>query len=285
MPANVTLVIGTQKVSDEQLPSQFARFVEAEAWRELPRMSLVSIESWLRAQLDAGRFELDSARHPSAGDLVELASAFQAVTGSHPLVLTYAFEALVRRHRVLEPSTVRSNALAPDGDIRKYYDMLWHQLPNHAKDALHLLADTGFIWPPLGLETCLGTEAGELSPAIGHLLHNSEAGQVAFHGSLYAFVREIREHAERVQELLPRVVAWLQNEAPSFHRWGWQWLYEARAGDPRNLLARPFEAHSTMSKQAIDSDKVRQGLKHILLGPAELYEALRSKWASRSESI
>jgi type I restriction enzyme R subunit len=40
-----------------------------------------------------------------------------------------------------------------------------------------------------------------------------------------------------------------------------------------NAIMDAFEAHSTMSKQAIDSDKVRQGLKHILLGPAELYEA------------
>lgn len=238
VPVNVTLVIGTQKVSDEQLPAQFDRFVEAYAWRELPRMSLVSIENWLRAQLDAGRFELESARRPAADGVVALARAFQGVTGSHPLVLTYAFEALLRQHRVLEPSMVSSNALAPDGDIRKYYGMLWQQLSNHAKEALHLLADTGFIWPPLGLETCLGTEPGELSRAIGHLLHNSEAGQVAFHGSLYAFVREITEHAGRVRALLPKVVAWLQNQAPTFHRWGWQWLYEARAGDPRNLLTR-----------------------------------------------
>lgn len=238
VPDNVTLVIGTQKVSEEQLPSQLGRFVHASAWRELPRMSLVAIESWLRAQLEAGRFELSSGEDPVADALVGFARAFQDVTGSHPLVLTYAFEALVRQYRVLEPSVVRSNALAPDGDISKYYGMLWHQLPHHAKDALHLLADTGFIWPPLGLETCLGTGAGDLSPAIGHLLHNSEAGQVAFHGSLYSFVRDIAEHAERVRVLLPKVVAWLQTQAPMFHRWGWQWLYEARAGDPRNLLDR-----------------------------------------------
>ena len=36
-----------------------------------------------------------------------------------------------------------------------------------------------------------------------------------------------------------------------------------------------LDAHQTMSKQALDSDKVRAGLKSILLGPAELYEALR----------
>ena len=282
VPANVTLVIGTQKVSDEQLPSQFTRFVDADAWREIPRMSLVSIESWLRAQLDAGRFELESARRPDADCLVGLARAFQNVTGSHPLVLTYAFEALLRQHRVLEPSTVRSIALAPDGDIRKYYGMLWQQLPNQARDALHLLADTGFIWPPLGLETCLGTEPDELSPAIGHLLHNSEAGQVAFHGSLYAFVREITGHAGRLQILLPKVVAWLQNQAPRFHRWGWQWLYEARAGDPRNLLARPdrnwvIESLAT----AYPRDQVEAILgraEEIAFGNGDFAHAIRMRW-------
>jgi type I restriction enzyme R subunit len=32
-----------------------------------------------------------------------------------------------------------------------------------------------------------------------------------------------------------------------------------------------------MSKQAIDSERVRDGLKDVLLGPAHLYEALREK--------
>lgn len=38
-----------------------------------------------------------------------------------------------------------------------------------------------------------------------------------------------------------------------------------------------FEAHTTMSKQALDSERVRDGLKDILLGPAQLYEALRAR--------
>ena len=32
-----------------------------------------------------------------------------------------------------------------------------------------------------------------------------------------------------------------------------------------------------MSKQALDSEKVRDGLRDILLGPAQLYEALRGR--------
>jgi type I restriction enzyme, R subunit len=36
-------------------------------------------------------------------------------------------------------------------------------------------------------------------------------------------------------------------------------------------------AHSTMSKQALESERVRSGLKDVLLGPAQLYEALRAR--------
>lgn len=38
-----------------------------------------------------------------------------------------------------------------------------------------------------------------------------------------------------------------------------------------------FEAHQSMSTQALGSERVRQGLRDILLGPAQLYEALRAR--------
>ncbi len=44
-----------------------------------------------------------------------------------------------------------------------------------------------------------------------------------------------------------------------------------------NAIIDTLSAHTAMSKQALDSEKVRSGLKDVLLGPAELYEALRSK--------
>jgi type I restriction enzyme R subunit len=44
-----------------------------------------------------------------------------------------------------------------------------------------------------------------------------------------------------------------------------------------NAIMDALSAHSAMSKQALDSERVRDGLKDVLLGPAELYEALRSR--------
>jgi len=48
------------------------------------------------------------------------------------------------------------------------------------------------------------------------------------------------------------------------------------ANEILNAVMDALTAHTTMSKQALDSERVRTGLKDILLGPAQLYEALRA---------
>jgi len=52
-----------------------------------------------------------------------------------------------------------------------------------------------------------------------------------------------------------------------------------------NAIIDAFAAHSVMSKQALDSERVRSGLKDVLLGPAQLYEALRARGDSASGQI
>lgn len=44
-----------------------------------------------------------------------------------------------------------------------------------------------------------------------------------------------------------------------------------------NAIMDAFAANSSMSKQALDSKRVQAGLKEILLGPAQLYEALKER--------
>src|SRR4051812_13396400 len=48
-----------------------------------------------------------------------------------------------------------------------------------------------------------------------------------------------------------------------------------------NAVMDAFAANSSLSKQALESEKVRTGLKEILLGPARLYEALREQNVTR----
>jgi type I restriction enzyme, R subunit len=42
-----------------------------------------------------------------------------------------------------------------------------------------------------------------------------------------------------------------------------------------------FEAHQTMSSQALGSERVRDGLRDILPGPAQLWETLRGRAQQR----
>ena len=42
-----------------------------------------------------------------------------------------------------------------------------------------------------------------------------------------------------------------------------------------NALIGALDAHTAMSTQALESQAVREGLKDVLLGPAQLYETLR----------
>lgn len=44
-----------------------------------------------------------------------------------------------------------------------------------------------------------------------------------------------------------------------------------------NAIIDALAAHTTMSKQALDSEIVRAGLKDVLLGPGQLYETLRAR--------
>ncbi|MES2299481.1 MAG: DEAD/DEAH box helicase family protein [Pseudomonadota bacterium] len=44
-----------------------------------------------------------------------------------------------------------------------------------------------------------------------------------------------------------------------------------------NAIMDALEAHTSMSTQALDSQRVRDGLKDTLLGPAQLYESLRAR--------
>ena len=46
-----------------------------------------------------------------------------------------------------------------------------------------------------------------------------------------------------------------------------------------DAIIEAFETHAAMSKQALESDVVRAGLKDALMGPGQLYEELRSKVA------
>ncbi|MBI3246072.1 MAG: NACHT domain-containing protein [Deltaproteobacteria bacterium] len=233
LPPNVSLIVGTQRVTDEQLPGKLLTIANDDDWIEIPRMDEVAVHRWV-VQQDKARpliLRFDPTPQRRAEIIDEIASAFFNISQGHPLHLIYAYEGLIRAGRSTSMKEIELLPPCPDGDIRVYYQGLWVRLSADAKNALHMLAGSDFFWPSLGIRQVLGDFS-----EIDHLLEPRNVGMVPFHSSIFAWVRERADHAETYRALLPKIINWLANDAPEYWRWGWLWLARAQAGDFKDLL-------------------------------------------------
>jgi hypothetical protein len=231
---NVTLIVGTQRVEDQQLPGRLLTFAAEPDWIEIPRMDQVAVRHWIQTQ-DAARplvlkFDLTGDRR--AEEIEGVAAAMFKLSQGHPLYLIYAYEGLVRTGKPVSTDDIEALPICPDGDIRTYYKSLWVRLSPQAKSILHMLAGTRFFWPSSGIRQCIG-DYGE----IDFLLEPRNSGMIPFHASIFAWIRERDDHAESYAALLPKIALWLENDSPEFWRWGWLWLVKAESGKPEDLLA------------------------------------------------
>ena len=239
-PPNVTLLVGSQKVSDEKLPFRLIQESNANDWIQVPAMGEASVQAWVVGQHEAGRVSLPSSdlRHQQESEyLGELGAAFFEISSGHPLHLIYSFEELVRRGAVFTPDEIRALPECPDGDIQKYYAGLWGRLDAKAKQIVHLIAGSDFHWPPPGIRRCIGP-----TDDIDHLLEHRRSGLIPFHGSILSFARDDPNHQASFASMLPRIISWLEHDADEYRRWGWLWLMEAKNGNYSQLLEKTTRA-------------------------------------------
>ncbi|MYB27409.1 MAG: NACHT domain-containing protein [Candidatus Dadabacteria bacterium] len=236
VPPNVHLVIGTQKVSQNQLPHRLIQHAEDDDWIEIPPMDEQAVRKWVIGQREADRlrfpdnFELfQPERKQELIDNISL--AFFEISQGHPLHLIYSFEALVGRGVIFTPEEIRLLPTCPEGDIRKYYKGLWSRLSAEGRQIIHLIAGSDFHWPQSGIIQCVGP-----IEEINHLLEYRRSDVVPFHGSIIAYAKERFDHEETFQAILPKVINWLEQDAPEYWRWGWLWLMRAKQGDYADLL-------------------------------------------------
>ena len=244
---NVSIIVGTQKVANDKLPTRLLKKITKKDWIEIPAMDEFSVQSWIKQQYAAKRLRLRKSGFGGtvALELGKIGTAFFKISAGHPLHLIYSFETLVKGGGCIDAEEVSLLPACPDGDINNYYQLLWTKLPDTARDIMHLIAGSDFCWPFDGIVKNFGQLDG-----IGFLLEHRRIGLVPFHGSILAFVREMPEHKPRFLALLPRVLKWLTKDAPSYLRWGWLWLMKAKAGDAKPLLKEATRQWVINSMQA-----------------------------------
>lgn len=241
LPANLALIVGTQRVADDQLPSRLLLNATPSDWIEIPRMDEVAVRHWLETQ-DRSRSIAVRRNDRRAEEIDKISAALFKISQGHPLHLIYAFEGLIRSGEPVDEDIVLALPRCPDGDIRTYYKGLWIRIAERSRAVLHALAGSDFFWPSAGIRQCIG-EFGE----IAFLLEPHNSGMMPFHGSIFAWVRERDDHRESYEVLLPKIVPWLEKDAPEYWRWGWLWLTQARAGNTTPLLTGTTRAWAVNS--------------------------------------
>lgn len=232
LPEHVSLVVGTQRVPDEQLPKKLIVMARQQDWIEIPPMEEPAVSAWVKAQDSVKRLVLNTANPSHHAEVLDaVAASFFRISGGHPLHLIFAFESLVRTNQSISVDDVDRLPPCPDGDIRKYYALLWLGLSVKAKEILTALGGSDFHWPASGVRMCFGS-----FEEVDFLLENRHSGLVPFHASIFAYVRERSDHPARYATLLPRIINWLENDADDFWRWGWLWLAKSSAGDSDDLV-------------------------------------------------
>ena len=242
LPTNVRLVVGTQKIAREHLPASLLKALPTDHWTELPLMSQAAVHCWLSFQDKAGRLNVEVVGRQTHDQVVRaVANAFHDISQGLPLHLIYSFEAIARTGNAVTAEDVAALPACPTGDIRDYYRSFWKRISVKSQTILHVLAGLEFGPPLFAMHDCFGRTADSFLALdeINHLLDYRETEVRPFHGSLFAFVRDLPEHDDTFQAHASDVLTWIETDAPEYWRWAWLWITKAQLGDPSDLLASP----------------------------------------------
>lgn len=234
---NLVLLVGTQPVDDEMLPSILLTYSPKSEWHWLPEMSGNSIYELLKQHVDSGRLFLNCHRDQVDEEIQKSASALLEITNGYPLYVIYTSEYLSHHGLALSSWQIEKLPICADGNINTYYSELWRSLNYRQKDVLHLCSGFQFAWPRQAIGSVVKDDH-EYAPsvdAVSHMLSEGICGVRPFHESLVVFVRNQEEHQGRIDALLPSVCEWLSLSAPAHLKSAWLWSSLARSGDTSKL--------------------------------------------------
>ena len=228
----------------------------------------------LQGAKDAG----DAHAEKEAQDAVNALVLFKRDIGTFIRVYTFLSQMFDYGNTAIEKRSIFFRRLLPllefgrerEGVDLSKVTLTHHKLKNHGKRGLNLTEGDAEKLKPLS-ETGSGMVQEKEKVRLAEII---EKVNTLFEGELtdddkLIYVNNVLKGKLLESEILAQQAA--NNTKEQFAN------SPDLAKELMNAIMDALAAHTTMSKQALDSEKVRHGLRDILLGPGQLYESLRSR--------
>lgn len=236
----VCLLYGTQPVGDENLPNSLLRSAPREkSWIDIPAMGLDAIKKRIDFLVSIGEIDVVGEDEYQRSEIVEISQAFLNISHGYPLHIIYSLNSLKLAGIKISKYDVERLPTCPEGDIHAYYENLWVSLSESAKEILLLIANADFSWPDeTHLEFCFDDSLifKNSFAEIQHLIEKRLSGISPFHSSLFVYLKRKDEFSESKERLNRKSKTWIDQHAPEYWKWGWDWIIEANLGNTASLL-------------------------------------------------
>jgi hypothetical protein len=236
----VCLLYGTQPVSDEYLPNALLRSAPRDrAWIDIPPMGLDAIKKRIDFLVSIEEIDVIGKDDYQKHEIVEISRVLLEISQGYPLHIIYSLNSLKLTGNKISKYYVERLPTCPEGDIQTYYENLWVSLSESAKEILLLIANADFLWPD---ETHLGycfddsLSFRNSFAEIQHLIEKRLSGITPFHNSLFVYLQQKDEFSKSKERLNQKSKVWIEQHAPEYWKWGWEWIIEANLGNIYPLL-------------------------------------------------
>jgi hypothetical protein len=236
----VCLLFGTQPISDVYLPNSLLRSApRATSWIEIPAMGLEAIKSRIDFLVSNNEIDVIGEDAHQRNETIQISQALLNISHGYPLHIIYSLNSLMLSENSISKYEVEKLPACPDGDIHVYYENLWITLSESSKEILLLIANADFSWPNEShLGHCFEDSLNFRNSfsEIQHLVEKRLSGITPFHSSLFVYLRRKDQFLQSEERLNKKSQAWINQHAPEYWKWGWNWIIEAKLGNTSHLL-------------------------------------------------
>lgn len=232
------IVIGMQPIAKSHLPQIVFDKCPDDKWIEIKGLSKNSVFSLIHK--NDMRLNLPK----QDGQLKELVDKLYDTSGGNPLHLRYSLKQLKDSlgKRVATQYECKK-LIAYSGDIEKYYQTLWNQLPDNAKTVLLAISSVNFKFTRQQLIECVSSfvknpaEVTRSFNAIVHLTSRDWRSRISiYHNSFELFLREqLKTEAQKIT-LKKKIKKWLENSNYEYLKWAELRKINYELGDDKPLL-------------------------------------------------